>query len=42
MKRYLYILLLICVCVVVLGCQSKAFQMLIEPQEWENLAVAEA
>lgn len=21
-----------------IGCQSKAFQMLIEPQEWENLA----
>lgn len=41
MKRYLYFLLLLCVCVVGLGCQSKAFQMLIEPQEWENLAVAE-
>ncbi|MCE2403165.1 hypothetical protein J4G08_20095 [Candidatus Poribacteria bacterium] len=41
MKRYLYILLLICACVIVLGCQSKAFQMLIEPQEWENLSVAD-
>ena len=41
MERYLYILLLICACLTVLGCQSKAFQMLIVPQEWENLAVAD-
>ena len=41
MERYLYMYLLLCTCVIVVGCQSKAFQMLIEPQEWENLAVAE-
>ena len=41
MERYLYMYLLLCTCVTVVGCQSKAFQMLIEPQEWENLAAGE-
>jgi len=40
-KRWHYILTFFCVCFTYLGCQSKAFQMLIEPQEWENLATAE-
>ena len=41
MARYLYILGLICTYIIISGCQSKALQMIIEPQEWENLAVAE-
>lgn len=41
MARYFYIILLISACLIILGCQSKAIQMLIEPQEWVNLAVAE-
>lgn len=39
MKRYLYILGLIATCVIISGCQSKALQMLIEPQEAVNLAL---
>ena len=41
MTRYLHILILICTCVIITGCQSKVLKMIIEPQEWENIAVAE-
>lgn len=41
MNRYLYISLSVCLIGFLFGCQSKAFQMLLEPQEWENLAVKE-
>ena len=39
MRRYLYLLLPLFACVIILGCQSKAIQMLIEPQESVNLAL---
>ncbi len=39
MRRYLYPLLSLFACVIILGCQSKAIQMLIEPQESVNLAL---
>ena len=41
MKRYSYRLMVFCACVMLIGCQSKALQMIIEPQEWDNLSVAE-
>ena len=41
MRRYLFILPVICGVTVLLGCQSKALQMLIEPQELYNYAVTE-
>lgn len=41
MKRYFYIPMVFCICVMAIGCQSKALQMIFEPQEWDNLAVAE-
>ncbi len=41
MTRNLHILMLICICVIISGCQSKALQMIIEPQESINLAVAD-
>lgn len=41
MKRYLPILTLICATLLLSGCQSKALQMLIEPQEYYNYAVTE-
>lgn len=41
MPQYLRVLKFICMCVIISGCQSKALQMIIEPQEWENLSTAE-
>ena len=41
MHRYLFILTVFCVVVLFSGCQSKALQMLIEPQEYFNYAVTE-
>ena len=41
MKHYTNILILICACIMISGCQSPALQMIFEPQEWENLAIAE-
>ena len=38
MKRYLTMFVLVSAWMIVAGCQSKAFQMLIEPQESINLA----
>lgn len=38
MNRVINIFSLICVCIL-FGCQSKAIQMLVQQQEWENLAV---
>ncbi len=40
MKRWFYIVTFFCICITYMGCQSKPFRMLIEPQEWENLATA--
>ena len=41
MRCYLYLLLIICACANISGCQSPAIQMLIEPQEAINLAFEE-
>jgi len=41
MQRYLSISIVCCAVVLFSGCQSKALQMLIEPQELYNYAVAE-
>ena len=39
MQRYIFSLGLIFTVVLALGCQPKAFQKLIEPQEWVNIAL---
>ncbi len=39
MRRYLFLLLPLFACVIILGCQSKAIQMLVESQESVNLAL---
>ncbi len=41
MKRYLSIFIAFCAIVLFAGCQSRALQMLIEPQELYNYAVTE-
>lgn len=41
MQRYLSIFITFSAVVLLLGCQSKALQMLIEPQEFYNYAVTE-
>lgn len=40
MAQYRHILKYIFICLIISGCQSKALQMIIEPQEWENLSIA--
>lgn len=41
MRRYLFIVPVICAVTLFLGCQSKVLQMLFEPQEFFNYAVTE-